>query len=127
MAEALFYFDFYNESNGKQRIIAFHVGNLPNIEWDDIERTICEHTYSLEMEFGIHDWSSSPSDGVNAIGYTSYEVLGSNRQDELMDQWKQAFTTEYPECAISANCELVAADMTSDERIMIAVKNRLGV
>lgn len=127
MAEALFYFDFYNESNGKQRIIAFHVGNLPNSEWDDIERTICEHTYSLEMEFGIHDWSSSPSDGVNAIGYTSYEVLGSKRQDELIEQWKQVFGTEYPQCVVSAICELVAADMTSDERIMIAVKNRLGV
>lgn len=127
MTEALFYFDFYNESNGKQRIIAFHVSNLPDHEWDDIERKICEHTYSLEMEYGIHDWSSSPSEGVNAIGYTSYEVLGSKRQDDLMEQWKQVFVTEYPECTISANCELVAADMVSDERIMIAVKNRLGV
>lgn len=127
MTQAVFYFDFYNESNGKQRVLGFHVGNLPDIEWDTIERTVCAHAYSLEMEFGVHDWASSPSEGTNAIGYTSYEVLGTKRQDELMDKWKQAFTTEYPECVVSGNCELVAADMTTDERIMAVVKHRLGV
>lgn len=127
MTEALFYFDFYNETNGAQRIVGFHVGNLPDEPWEKIERKVCEHTYSLEAEFGVHDWSSSPSDGVNAIGYTSYEVIGQKRQDELMGEWIQVFRTEYPECVVSSLCELVAADMTTDERIMFAVKSRLGI
>lgn len=127
MSEALFYFDFYDESNGHQRIVGFHVANLPDTEWEKIEKTVCEHTYSLEMEYGIHDWSSSPSEGTNAIGYTSYEIVDKNLQNELMEKWKYVFSTEYPECVVSTNCELVAADMTTDERIMAVVKHRLGV
>lgn len=44
----------------------------------------------LEEKYGIHDWSSSPSDGIYGIGYTTYEVA-PNKVLDLMAEWQQFF------------------------------------
>lgn len=53
----------------------------------------------IESEFGVHDWSSSPSPEVDAIGYCTYEVDASQIL-MLMERWRKVFAAGSPTEAI---------------------------
>ena len=95
----VFYFNFYDENTETESTYGFIVNNPGNlyaktgvagfhefneILYDDI-------TEKLESEFGVHDWSSSPNEAVNAIGYTTYEVE-TDDIPVLMNKWSEWFS-----------------------------------
>ena len=48
----------------------------------------------LESEYGVHDWSTFPSDMIEAIGYTTYEVE-KEKSLELMEKWQTFFVEKF--------------------------------
>jgi hypothetical protein len=62
-------------------------------DFDEIAVRLYEvHTEEIEAEYGVHDWSSRPSEAVDAIGYTTYEVE-SDRIPDLMNEWRNRFVS----------------------------------
>jgi hypothetical protein len=56
---------------------------------EELAETIMENeTYDIEMEYGVHDFSTS--DDITWIGYTTYEVP-KDKTDEVMNKWKAVF------------------------------------
>lgn len=49
-----------------------------------------EHFWDIEGEFGVHDWGTSPSSGVVAVGYHTYEVERSLAV-KCVERWRQVF------------------------------------
>lgn len=45
-----------------------------DLDTDEFDELLLEITENIEDEFGLHDWSSSPSDKVYGIGFTTYEI-----------------------------------------------------
>lgn len=60
-------------------------------EQEIINRDDYEEAMSLfESNYGVHDWGSSPSPEIEAIGYNSYEVENTKFQ-ELIMEWQKVF------------------------------------
>ncbi|KVP17415.1 hypothetical protein [Burkholderia ubonensis] len=47
----------------------------------------------LEGEYGVHDWSTRPSQEVEAIGFTSYEVEPEDEKT-LLERWQAWFVSK---------------------------------
>lgn len=95
--DGVFYFDFYDDTTDSEDSIAYAFTidkSVANKVADEIDEDWYQDiVYNLEGEYGVHDWSSSPVNGVPAIGYTSYEVEVS-KQEELVKKWREAIASE---------------------------------
>lgn len=124
--DAVFYFSFYTDNDCDDndesipRALGFYVSNIRK-PWSELEEDLADVASELELEYGVHDWGSSPS-GVNAIGYNSYEVE-EERCDELMEVWRQAFLEHAPDCVVSAVYEVPNMDDMNDAEILQFTKN----
>jgi len=124
--DAVFYFSFYidkeietddetDDESENTRALAFYVSNISK-PWSELEDDLADVASELELEYGVHDWGSSPS-GVNAMGYNSYEVE-EERCDELMEVWRQAFAEHAPGCVVSNVFEVPNMDDMNDAEIL---------
>ena len=89
----VFYFDFYYEDESSDEDMVSHLFgfNFKSESVIDISSGWFDAAFNeLECEYGIHDWSSSPSEKISSLGYTSYEVA-PDVQVELMKKWQQVF------------------------------------
>lgn len=130
--DAVFYFTFYTANDNEMddddteedtsRSLAFYVSNIVR-PWTELEEEIADAVSELELEYGTHDWNTSPA-GVNAIGYYSSEVEAS-RCDELMDIYRQEFSKHSPNCVVSAVFEVPNMDEMNDAEILQFIKNGL--
>lgn len=98
MNDIIFYFAFDVDDDGRKEVHAFSVTHTPLLyrslgvaNFDEMTDQLYDLvTSDLESRFGVHDWSSSPAQGVDGIGYTSYEVSRSDIP-VLMDAWRDWF------------------------------------
>lgn len=101
MKDIIFYFAFDFDEGG-QEVHAFQVKHTAllyrSVGVSDFaeltDRLYDLVTAELESRFGVHDWSTSPSDEVDGIGYTSYEVSRENLP-VLMDAWRDWFRNHF--------------------------------
>lgn len=132
--EAVFYFNFVEDDEDEDEDIddkvyptrAFHISGLPDEPWSSIEDVMSGYAEDLEEEYGVHDWCSSPVEGVNAFGYMSYEVNGIQNQNELMESWRQAFLKQYPQATVGPCYTLETTGDDNDHNIMVKVKRKMG-
>lgn len=90
----IFYFDFYFEDEN-HIVYAFLIKKSANEYFQKIQSLEDCEWYEqifdkLEGKYGVHDWSSSPTQEINGFGYTSYEVKKS-KMLSLMNQWNKYF------------------------------------
>ncbi len=98
MKPLVFYFNFSIEETETEKTLGFIVENPKlfyiSLGYSNYKQTMgCFYedvAEELESEYGVHDWSSAPSKEVDAIGYTTYEVLEEYIPD-LMSAWRQKF------------------------------------
>lgn len=120
--DAVFYFtfeDIYSFDNDPPpvlRSVGFYIANMHHV-WNEITPHLSEAKSQLEDVYGIHDDCTSLS-GVNAIGYTSYEVEDDQR-DELIEKWRQAFLRICPGCQLSAVYDLPHHPMNTAMRYVL--------
>jgi len=134
--DAVFYFTFYTNNDNEMddddteedaeettsRSLAFSVSNIAR-PWNELEEELADAVSELELEYGTHDWSTSPA-GVNAMGYYSVEVEAS-RCDELMEIYRQEFLKHSPNCVVSAVLEVPNMDEMNDADILQFIQNAL--
>ncbi len=88
--KGVFYFDFFNEDTEEHTVYGFNIV-LKNKELnEDFDESYDEHFYNTESTYGVHDWSSRPTDGIVEFGYTSYEVEPKNYK-EVVRLWREYF------------------------------------
>ena len=76
-----------------------------------------ENTFwELEGNYGVYDWSTMPSDEVEAIGYTSYEV-DSELIEDLMNEWRNALAEKCGDHNITKVYKLPQSDYESDNAV----------
>lgn len=117
--DAVFYFSFYNDDCDEGECTARHVGFCVSnigVAWSELEDNLADVASELELEYGVHDWSTTPS-GVNAIGYHSSEVE-PERRDELMEVWRQAFEEHAPHCVVSEVFDVPNMEDMNDAEIL---------
>ena len=97
MKPTVFYFEFYDENTEKSIVKGFNINVdfhsiSPDCEFNDFceDSDFSNHVCAMESDYGVHDWSSSPRDEVNGIGYTTYEIPRKNI-DLVMDKHRQFF------------------------------------
>lgn len=61
----------------------------------------------IESAFGVHDWSTSPSLEVDAVGFSTYEVE-PDQISTVMELWREAFTANVAPGAVVKIPESVA-------------------
>ena len=119
MKPLVFYFTFSLEDTDKEITYGFNVENpltfykmLGGETFEDVEDGIYDEiTQELESNFGVHDWSSSPNNNVDAIGYTTYEVE-KNDISKLMTAWHNEFIKAGCSCSkvVEVSSNAVAGD-----------------
>jgi len=89
---SVFYFNFYNQKT-KQHTWKGFLFNAESEFFEDFffePSEECEEIIDeLESKYGVHDFSCRPADGINSIGYTSYEIDPSE-YDSCMNEWRTA-------------------------------------
>lgn len=101
MVKSTFYieFSFENEDDSMYTYTFGFNFKMPiGSSVDDLIETL-EYTDMLdilELQYGAHDWSSSPSDTMTGIGYFTYEVSSSMAED-LMNKWRKFFVLLFGE------------------------------
>lgn len=122
--DGVFYFDFYDDSTDSEESVAFAFTIDKSVAQkvaDGIEEDWYQDIfYELEGEYGVHDWSSSPVNGVPAIGYTTYEVEPS-KQEELVVKWRNAIADEVGSENVSSVVKIGAIDYQMDD---LAILNK---
>jgi len=90
MKPTVFYFDFFNKDTDTSIVKGFNINaDIGGEEFiDDAIYDVL--TYYIEGEYGVHDWSTSPSDEVYGIGYTTYEIA-PELINEVMTRWRNEF------------------------------------
>lgn len=85
-----FYYVFIDEEKSEQHTYGFVVNSRVAKSFEDMVEfeLFGELTANIESVYGIHDWTSSPTDNPNAIAFTSYEV-DPNRYKQLMTVWRE--------------------------------------
>lgn len=102
MKPIVFYFSFSLDSENDDSIMktfGFAIKDpmpfyksLNATNFEDIQENFYNTiTEDIESRYGVHDWSSGPSDDVDGIGYCTYEVEEENIQ-KLMNEWHEVFT-----------------------------------
>lgn len=115
MKPLVFYFTFSLEDTDEEITYGFNVENplpfykmLGGENFEDVEDGIYDEiTQELESNFGVHDWSSSPNNNVDAIGYTTYEVE-KNDISKLMNAWNNEFIESGCSCSKVVNVSKTA-------------------
>jgi len=69
----------------------------------------------FEIAYGVHDWNSAPRDGVEGIGYCTYEV---SRPDapKCVEQWRQWFVDKLGAANVSTQIYDLGARDVNDDR-----------
>jgi hypothetical protein len=127
MADVIFYMSFSldDEDEDENSVVknlgfivrdAIFVGEF-NQHAEDLYDQVTE---PLESEYGVHDWSSRPVDGINAIGYCTYEV-GELSILELMEKWRIALGTYLHSTSIGPVVELTAEQTDNDQSVYDAL------
>lgn len=123
---SVFYFVFSYEEMDEFELLAFnfsiHGSEIQSIH-DIIDLEAYQETVSdLEMRYGIHDWSSSPNENFEGIGYTTYEI-DKELVGIFMDDWRRFFRRTFPGVNLSPVFELdMSLSMEHDEVIYNAVQ-----
>jgi len=127
MMDAVFYFSFYDSDTGETlSLYGFNMAVprdlLAAIDVDALE----EITEELESEYGVHDWSSRPTDQVFGIGYTTYEVP-ELKIPELMTKWREHFISVLGEEYVTevVRLDAVSLEDVDDEGIYQAISELL--
>lgn len=121
MKKAVFYFEFSNP---------FEVGEdeEPECVYYGFNMELDENAYDeegyydpdwsfecfvgdMEMEYGTHDWSSSPHDDVEGFGYSAYEAAFATIP-ELMEKWRAYFAQRDDFANVT---DVVKLDVTLDD------------
>ena len=90
MNKSVFYFDFFNSETDKSVVYAFNIDLLNADLNEDFDVSYEDHCANTESDYGVHDWSSRPVDGIIEFGYTSYEVEPENYL-KVMELWRNYF------------------------------------
>jgi hypothetical protein len=113
----VFYFNFYFEeeeenSEGECPSASFGFIVYPTrpISMEHVNVVIEKDWYidaldKIESYYGVHDWSSSPTEEVEAIGYTTYEI-SRELAPEVMNLWRQVFVKQAGEDNVSKVVEI---------------------
>lgn len=100
MKPGVFYFNFYFEDDESDGTLAFTLSEkaVTALVTDEDQDGFLDE---MEFKYGVHDWSTSPSDEVVAVGFATYEV---SKDDSilLMNEWRDKYI------------ELVGADEVGD-------------
>ena len=123
MKNGVFYFNFVLEdemefdSDGEEYCLEIDYGFT--FSCDNIGAIIGSDSWQHEVDrhenyFGVHDWSTSPNDKVNGIGYTSYEMTRDGAKD-LMCQWRKYFISHPKFQNVGQVTELPDVNMTMDD------------
>lgn len=107
MKKVIFYFTFsFDEEDGVpiEETHAFLCSNV-DLKSKAFNQWIEDDVYAGEFEniegnYGVHDWSTSPVDGINAIGFTTYEVSKSDVQ-KLMKEWQNELNKIFTNSVVS--------------------------
>lgn len=102
----VFYFDFssddYNEIDSvcpQSTVLGFSFVALSELPQDKFEVFLLvkttTHTPEMEERYGVHDWSTSPSSGIVAVGFTSLEIEPENYK-KVVEQWRDFYQNEFP-------------------------------
>jgi hypothetical protein len=123
MADVIFYMSFSLDKEDEDENSV--VKNLGFIVHDAIftgdfnqhaEDLYDQVTEPLESEYGVHDWSSGPVAGINAIGYCTYEVE-EQLIPELMEKWRIALGAYLHSTSIGPVVELTAEQTDNDQSV----------
>ncbi len=94
----VFYFTFFDEDTEQESTFGFIIQDISpflkksNISHFSVDTSFYNEIFcKLENKYGVHDWSSSPNDKVDAIGYTTYEVP-SEQFLNLLSEWQLEFS-----------------------------------
>lgn len=76
---------------------------------DMVEKLYADGPFDdLESAFGVHDWRTSPSQEVDAVGFNTYEVE-PGQIATLMERWREVFTTNVAPGPVVEIPEIVAS------------------
>jgi hypothetical protein len=87
-----------------------------------VEDAIFPEAERLEYKYGVHDWSTSPKDNINAIGYTTYETP-ENEIPKLLKEWQDVFYKYLPEALVS---NIIEVEGRNDAQILKYLEDKLG-
>lgn len=126
MSEAVFYFEFY-DSQDQTRTFSIFLNDPLDREWSMVEEELFDSAALIEEEYGVHDASSSPVEGVNAIGFNTYEVEEEEKQRELMEKWREMMMEMFPEMEVSAVQQVETTLGDDDLSMLQKTKAQLGI
>ena len=131
MKPGVFYFHFVNEDvedcEPTSETKGFNISPAgmeilyPLMENETID-SICG---PIEEEFGVHDACGSPTDEVESVGYTSYEVEPDNIP-EVMNRWHQALADLAGAENLTPWMDLGNTDGMNDTDIHTAIANKVN-
>lgn len=75
----------------------------------------------IEGKYGVHDWSTGPVPGVNAIGFTTYEIE-AGQIAEVMEAWRQAFLAALPSAIVGPVHTLTDKQIFNDGTVLLALE-----
>lgn len=118
MKPLVFYFTF--SLDDKELTYGFNVENplpfykmLGGSSFEESQDSLYgQITQKLEAVFGVHDWSSSPNENVEAIGYSTYEVE-KKKIAKLMNAWQMEFIKAG--CTCSAVMKVSSSAVAGDD------------
>ena len=87
----LFYFDFIFQETDTTGLYGF-IFECKDMESRFESDAFYEKMNEMEDEFGVHDFSSYPDDGIYSIGFVTYEVERVNVL-KLMIKWRDYFVS----------------------------------
>lgn len=79
----------------------------------------------LEGEYGVHDWATRPSDEVEAIGFTSYEVEPDD-ENTLLERWQAWFVSKGATVTPVVRVDEHVANAGDDFAIYRNIESQLG-
>lgn len=134
MKPAVFYMKFFDEDTEEELTYGFIIQPVGVAKISKVQQgkmsidnsLFAKDADELETIYGVHDWSSAPSDEVEGIGYTTYEVERS-RILELTSKWREVFMTLAGGDQVSEVVKISSADMQNDTEIYQQVNAQLSL
>lgn len=135
MKPAIFYFNFYNENTEENHFFGFEIKNIEYIlskinknNFEEMVGHIYENDFDdIESDYGVHDWSTSPSESVDSIGFTSYEIE-SEHWNTVLEKWRDVFNRLGGECSeiveINARQSMQGDDMEIYKTIKDSIERK---
>lgn len=128
MEKFIFYFSFSLDNCDEQKTFGFLCSEVDFGKFVYFQGFI-EDMYDqdvvddIESDYGVHDWATSPVEGVNAIGFCTYEVK-EEEIPSLMKSWQKAFKTIFPSCIVGKVHELTREESFNDGTVLIALEKK---